>query len=122
MDNKINMHKAKYKGNVLLLTVLIGFCILAVVEILYGQAQIRMEKERLALEEENRRTVQQLKEDWDNLKSSSNVDTEPAEITDEGLSSGTESDKAPINTEDSSSDAVSAQNSESGVPADADKE
>lgn len=113
MDNKFNMNKGKYKGNVLLFTVLIGFCILAIVEILYGQAQIRMEKERLALEEENRRTVQQLKEDWEDLKNSSDVNTESVEKMDVGQNSGTESDNVPINTEDGSSDAVSAQNPES---------
>ena len=63
MDNKHNIHKGKYGSNVLLLVVLIGFCILAIIEILYGQAQIRMERERLAMEEDNHQAVQELKEE-----------------------------------------------------------
>lgn len=120
MDNKFILHKGKYKGNILLFTVLIGFCILAIIEILYGQARIRTEKERPALEEENYRTVRQLKEDREDLKSSSDVNTESAGIMDEDRSSGTEPDKAPINTEDGSSNAVSVQNPESEEPAETD--
>lgn len=120
MDNKFILHKGKYKGNILLFTVLIGFCILAIIEILYGQARIRTEKERLALEEENYQAVRQLKEDREDLKSSSDVNTESAGIMDEDRISGTEPDKAPINTEDGSSDAVSVQNPESEEPAETD--
>ena len=120
MDNKFILHKGKYKGNILLFTVLIGFCILAIIEILYGRAQIRTEKERLALEEENHQAVRQLKEDWEDLKNSSDVNTESAEIMDEGLSGGTDSDKASINTGDGSSAAVSVQNPESEEPAETD--
>lgn len=122
MDDKHNMQKGKYNGNGLLLTVLIGFCILAIVEILYGQAQIRMEKERLALEEENHQTVQQLKEDWENLKNSPNANTETVGIVNEGQSGGTESDNVPINTEDGPSDAASVQNPESEGSAETDKQ
>lgn len=120
MDNKLNMHKGKYNGNILLLIMLIGFCILAIIEILYGRAQIRTEKERLALEEENHQAVRQLKEDWEDLKNSSDVNTESAEIMDEGLSGGTDSDKASINTGDGSSASVSVQNPESEEPAETD--
>ena len=51
MDNRRNTRKNRHNSSVLLLTVLIGFCILAIIEIIYGQAQMRVEKERLALEE-----------------------------------------------------------------------
>lgn len=55
--------KGRQSVNVLLL-VLIGFCVLAVIEILYGQAQMQIARERLALEEQNSRTVEELKEEW----------------------------------------------------------
>jgi len=34
----------------MLLVVLIGFCVLAIIEIVYGQAQMKVELERLDLE------------------------------------------------------------------------
>lgn len=58
-----------------LLVILIGFCILAIIEILYGQAQIRVERERLALEEQNSQTVQELKEEWQRLQNEASVTT-----------------------------------------------
>lgn len=58
-----------------LLVILIGFCILAIIEIIYGQAQIRVEKERLALEEQNSQTVQELKEEWQRLQEDASVTT-----------------------------------------------
>lgn len=62
-----------------LLVILIGFCILAIIEILYGQAQIRVEKERLALEEQNSQTVQELKEEWQRLQNEASVTTSKEE-------------------------------------------
>lgn len=79
MDNRNSTRKGRQNSSVLLLTVLIGFCILAIIEILYGQAQIRMERERLALEEENHQTVQELKAEWNQLKGDPSVGTESAE-------------------------------------------
>lgn len=67
-----------------LLVVLIGFCVLAIIEIIYGQAQIRVEKERLALEEENRQTVQELKEEWQKLQDDASVKTGQNEQTSAG--------------------------------------
>ena len=63
MDNRENrnLRKRRYNTNVVLLAVMIGFCILAIIEIIYGQVQIKMQKERLALEQENHQTVQELK-------------------------------------------------------------
>lgn len=69
-----NRRKGRQNVNTLLV-ILIGFCILAMIEIIYGQAQIRVEKERLALEQENSRTVQELKEDWERLQNEAGVTT-----------------------------------------------
>ena len=46
----------------MLLVVLIGFCVLAIIEIVYGQAQMKVERERLELDEQNRQAVEELKE------------------------------------------------------------
>lgn len=100
MDNKNHVGRGKQSSSVLLLTVLIGFCILAIIEILYGQAQIRVEKERLALEEENHQTVQELKDEWNQLKSGPNVGTESAkEAGEEQKGSQAEPEKTLTNTE-----------------------
>ncbi|MDE7177615.1 MAG: SGNH/GDSL hydrolase family protein [Lachnospiraceae bacterium] len=66
--------KGRQNINTMLL-ILIGFCILAIIEIIYGQVQIRVEKERLALEEQNSRTVQELKEEWQRLQEEADVTT-----------------------------------------------
>ncbi len=79
MDNGKHRRRGNYNGHILLLTVLIGFCILAILEIAYGQAQIRMEKERLALEQENHQTVQELKQEWNSLKGDPSVGEKSAE-------------------------------------------
>lgn len=69
-----------------LLVVLIGFCILAIIEILYGQAQMKVEKERLALEEQNNQTVQELKEEWRRLQDGASVVTTEGEAEPAGSS------------------------------------
>lgn len=69
-----NARKGRQNINTLLV-ILIGFCILAIIEIIYGQAQIRVEKERLALEEQNSQTVQELKEEWQRLQENASVTT-----------------------------------------------
>lgn len=94
------MRKGRQGGNILLLGVLIGFCILAIIEILYGQAQIRMERERLALEEENHRTVQELKAEWNQLKGGPDVGAESLEEVGEEQSSAGETEKTLTNTQD----------------------
>ena len=58
-----------------LLVVLIGFCILAIIEIVYGQAQMKVERERLALEEQNQQTIDELKEEWQSLQDGASVVT-----------------------------------------------
>lgn len=62
------MAKGKYGGNILLLAVLTGFCILAIVEIFHGWTQIRAEKEKTAVEEERHQALQELKAEWGNLE------------------------------------------------------
>ncbi len=69
-----NVRRSRQGVNTLLV-ILIGFCILAIIEILYGQARIRVERDRLALEEQNSRTVQELKEEWQRLQSEASVTT-----------------------------------------------
>lgn len=122
MDNKSNMHKGKYGGNILLLITLIGFCILAIIEIFYGQAQIRMERERLALEEENHQTVQELKTEWNNLKGGPDVNTESVKEVGEEQNSVTEPDKTLVNTGDTSSGSAPAQDEKTEEQAADDKE
>lgn len=99
MSNRENMRKGRYNGNVLLLMVMIGFCILAIIEIVYGQVQIRMQKERMALEEENHRAVQELKAEWDQLKGGPNVGTETPVTAGEEQESVSEPEKTLMNTE-----------------------
>ena len=122
MDNKSNMQKGKHGGNLLLLTILIGFCILAIIEILYGQAQIRMERERLALEEKNHRTVQELKAEWNDLKGNPDVNTESVGTVGEEQNSSAEPDKTLVNTGGTSSDSVQTQDVEPGESEADDKE
>ncbi|MDE5931789.1 MAG: SGNH/GDSL hydrolase family protein [Lachnospiraceae bacterium] len=55
-----NRRRNRYYGKVILLCVMIGFCILALIEIIYGQEKLRLERERIALEEKNARTLQVL--------------------------------------------------------------
>ena len=102
MDKKSDLRNGKYNSSALLLIVLIGFCILAIIEILYGQAQIRMERERLALEEENNQAVQELKAEWNSLKGDPSVGTESIEAVGEEQGGNSESEKTLINTGDAS--------------------
>ncbi len=46
-----------------LLLVLIGFCVLEIIETLYGQAQMQIARERLALEGQNSRMLEEMKEE-----------------------------------------------------------
>lgn len=99
MNNKENRRRGRYNSSVLLLTVMIGFCILAIIEIIYGQAQIRMQRERLALEQENHEAVQELKAEWDQLKGDPDVGTEAPVTVGEGQTGGSETEKTLTNTE-----------------------
>lgn len=100
MDKKDGFGKGKYRNNVLLLTILIGFCILAIIEIVYGQAQLRIERERLALAEENNQTVQELKDEWNNLKGEPSAGSESIETAGEEQSGGEQPKKTLVNTDE----------------------
>lgn len=62
------MAKGKHGGNAWLLAALLGFCILAIVEIVHGQVQIRAGKEKSAIEGERHRALQELKAEWNDLE------------------------------------------------------
>lgn len=112
MDNRGNARRNRHNSSVLLLTVLIGFCILAIIEIIYGQAQIRVEKERLALEEQNHQTVQELKEEWNELKGEPDVGTETLPTA--GVEQTKEPDKQLTNSGETA-DSVSSSNLQEAV-------
>lgn len=62
-------HKRKDRRNVnVLLLILAGFCLLAIMEILYGQARMRVERKRLAEEEQNRQMVEELSRELAQLR------------------------------------------------------
>lgn len=90
-----NIRKGRQNINMLLI-VLIGFCVLAIIEIVYGQAQMKVERERLALEEQNSRTVEELKEEWRKLQEGSSVVTSQSEP--ETAGSEGESEDASVKT------------------------
>ena len=112
MNDRENRKRGRYSGNTLLLMVMAGFCILAVIEIIYGQIQIRMQKERLALEQENQQVVQELKEEWDQLKGEPNVETESSVTAGEEQSNGSEPNKTLTNTEGQTSSGLSDTNTD----------
>lgn len=114
MDNRRNARRNRHNSSVLLLTVLIGFCILAIIEIIYGQAQMRIEKERLALEEQNHQTVQELKAEWNDLKGEPDVGTETLPTAGVEQTAEPEPDKTLTNTEETP-DSVSASDMTSSV-------
>lgn len=87
-----NVRRSRQNIN-MLLVVLIGFCVLAIIEIVYGQAQMKVERERLELEEQNRQAVEELKEEWRGLKESSSVVTAGGEAA--PAASEAEQEKTP---------------------------
>ncbi len=75
---KRNGRRNRYYGKVILLCVMIGFCILALIEIIYGQEKLRLEQERIALEERNAETLQALESVQEEGKSTETAQTAPA--------------------------------------------
>lgn len=78
----------RYYGKVILLCAMIGFCILALIEIIYGQAKLRLERERIALEEQNAKTLEALEKEQEDGRGvntaqagTENTSTAQAEIT-----------------------------------------
>lgn len=61
--NRNRRRRNRYYGKVVLLCIMIGFCILALIEIIYGQEKLRLEQERIALEEQNARTLEALEKE-----------------------------------------------------------
>lgn len=61
--DKNRRRKNRYYGKVMLLCIMIGFCILALIEIIYGQEKLRLEQERIALEEQNAKTLEALEKE-----------------------------------------------------------
>ena len=88
------MAKGKHGGNILLLVVLTGFCILAIVEIVHGQAQIREGRERLAIEEERHRALQELKAEWNSSEDDPGAETGSAQSMGEANEKNDESEPA----------------------------
>lgn len=76
MEHREHTRKSRYNGKVMLLAIMIGFCILAIIEIAYGQAQLKVERERLALEQENNQAMQQLQAEWNSIKSTESASQE----------------------------------------------
>lgn len=73
MEQRGNRRKRNYNGRIALYLVMIGFCILALIEIVYGQKRLKVEQERLALEETNYQTLQALEKSQEDAKAQSNA-------------------------------------------------
>lgn len=78
MDHKEHKNRSGYHNRIYILVLMAGLCILALIEIAYGQRQLRLERERQAMMEEDHLAVQELKQDWDNIKDTGEVVTETA--------------------------------------------
>ena len=104
MDKKGGLGKGKFRNNAVLLAVLIGFCILAIIEIVYGQTRLKIERERLALAKDNNQTVQELKDEWDDLKGEPSVGGESVEVVGEEQSGSEQPEKTLVNTGGASED------------------
>ncbi len=74
-----NRRRNRYYGKVILLCVMIGFCILALIEIIYGQEKLRLEQERIALEERNAETLQALEKVQEDAGSKDTAQAAPEE-------------------------------------------
>ena len=73
MEQNRNRRGHHWNGRITLLAVMIGFCILAIIEIVYGQAKLKVEKERLALEQTNYQTLQALEKAQEDVQSEETV-------------------------------------------------
>ncbi len=61
--DKNRRRRNRYYGKVILLCIMIGFCVLALIEIIYGQEKLRLGQERIALEEQNAKTLEALEKE-----------------------------------------------------------
>ena len=69
MEKNKHQKERHWNGRVTLFAIMIGFCILALIEIAYGQAKLKVEKERLAMEETNYQTLQALEKTQEDIHS-----------------------------------------------------
>lgn len=69
MEKNKHQKGRHWNGRVTLLVIMAGFCILALIEIAYGQAKLKVEKERLAMEETNYQTLQALEKTQEDMHS-----------------------------------------------------
>lgn len=120
MERRERTRRNAYSGRIGLFAVMIGFCILALIEIAYGQSNLKVERERLALEEENHRAIQELKEEWNSIKSTDT--TASGTVMEEGQ--GSVSTQQITNTDTAAAD-TAVQNESGGEtqePAQAEEE
>lgn len=61
-------HRRNHNSRAILLAILIGFSVIALIEILYGQKQVRAERARMELEEENKKIIEELQKELDYYK------------------------------------------------------
>ena len=92
MEHNKNKKRRRWDGRAALFAIMIGFCILAVIEIAYGQAKLKVEKERLALEETNYQTLQALEKAQEDAQSESIVLETEAAASDSSFMSVVEKD------------------------------
>lgn len=76
--SRSDQRRNRYYGKVILLCIMIGFCVIALIEIIYGQEKIRLEQERIALEEQNARTLEALEKEQEDGRSTDTAQREPA--------------------------------------------
>ncbi|MCM1154237.1 MAG: SGNH/GDSL hydrolase family protein [Roseburia sp.] len=90
MDNKKNKkgQGIQFDGRITVLTIMIGFCILAIIEIAFGRARLKTERERLALEEQNYLAMQAAELEKEVVQEPENG-TEPAQ-SETGAADGNE--------------------------------
>ncbi len=80
--NRGNRRRNRYYGKVILLCMMIGFCVIALIEIIYGQEKLKLERERIALEERNAQTLEALETQQEGTYSSSAEHTSGQENAD----------------------------------------
>ena len=76
MDYKEHKHRSGFHNRIYIMALMAGICILALIEIIYGQRQLRLERERQAMLEEDQRAVQELKQGWDDIEDTGEEITE----------------------------------------------
>ena len=112
----------RYYGKVMLLCIMIGFCILALIEIIYGQEKLRLEQERIALEEQNAKTLEALEKEQEDGRSedtaqagTEDTSTSQAEITNlTAVDTGKTNETAGTESEAESNTAAQTENEGNG--------